>query len=369
MNAIEKETFQPIRFLSAMATGGLASAPWFLKTASDAHGIPATVLTTVSVFFILVHYGLTAGLLIQGRKWFTGPGQATLRKNWMRSPQILMPLGSLAMSINVFLGPLHSVVPGFDTWSFLWMPVLAVFWAFLAATSLFRIADLVAVLYSQSIEITRLGFVWLFPSLTLGLVAASGSFIASMADIGWVAHIAGIGSAITALFGLFLISILLPTIVRNQLASPALPPLGGAYSMLNMVPTVVLYGIAFAHWSQYAERWFSWSMHVPAGLAVLVSWAFVTGYALFGLRLLFTTIRSDLTKGNYVGNQWALSCVPIAWTVMTLLLQHSLFPSRVWIGLATVAFVATLPVFVLLVIRMARCIGWLPAGRGGLQCA
>lgn len=366
---MQQKTFQPLRFLAAMATGGLASAPYLLKLSADLQGSLATAALTVSAFFIVVHFALTGGFFVQGFSWLTGNGLTTFRKDWTRSPQILMPLGSLAMSINVFVGPLRELLPGIDQWSFIWQPILTIFWGALAMLALIWIADILSGLYSESIEITKLGFVWLFPSLTLGLMAVSGSFLASTVTLSWEAHVTGLGSAIMALFGFFLIGIMLPTIVRNQFRAPGLPALGGAYSMLNMVPTVTLYGIAFAHWSGYAQQWFHWSMQVFSGLAVLAAWSFATGYAIFGVRLLFKTIKADILKKQYVGNQWALSCVPIAWSVLTSLLQENLFPSGVMTVMASSAIVITLPVFVLLVFRMARCVGWLPNASGSVSCA
>ena len=235
-------------------------------------------------------------------------------------------------------------------------------------TSLWTVAGLLTQVYAGTIDITKLGFVWLFPSLALGLVATSGSFLAGMAPLSWEAHITGFGSAIAALSGLFVMAVMVPTVVRNQLRAQALPTQGGSYSILNMIPSVALYGIAFFHWSAYAEHWLGWNMKSVAGLIMLVTWAFASGYMIFGFRLLYKTVKADLIQKNYVGNQWALSCVPIAWSVLTSLLQIALFPSSVWTVLSGVAIAVTVPVFVLLVLRMTHCVGWRKGGTGVLSC-
>jgi hypothetical protein len=75
-----------------MATGGLASAPYILKSSADLQGFLAIAAMTASAFFLLVHFSLTGGFFIQGFPWLTGNGLTMLRKDWTRSPQILMPL-------------------------------------------------------------------------------------------------------------------------------------------------------------------------------------------------------------------------------------------------------------------------------------
>jgi|GEM_PF-3785851 len=368
MTANQAKPFQPIRFLAAMATGGLASAPYLFRETAALHGSLAAWATWASVLFIAVHYALTIGFFVQGRKWLMGPGLKTFREDWTKSPQILMPLGALAMSINVWVGPVRGIFPIVDSAMAIWAPLLTIAWIMIAVVSLWTVTGLLTQVYAGAIEITKLGFVWLFPSLALGLVATSGSFLAGMAPLSWEAHVTGLGSAVAALAGLFVMAVMVPTVVRNQLRAQALPPQGGSYSILNMIPTVALYGIAFFHWSAYAEHWLGWNMKSAAGMVMLVTWAFATGYMVFGFRLLYKTIKTDLMQKNYVGNQWALSCVPIAWSVLTSLLQIALFPSMGWTVLAGVAIIATAPVFILLVLRMTHCVGWRKSGSGAISC-
>lgn len=368
MIANQVKPFQPIRFLAAMATGGLASAPYLWKEATSIQGSIAVWATWTSLFFIAVHYALTIGFFVQGRKWLMGPSQKAFREDWRKSPQILMPLGALAMSINVWVGPVRGLFPVIDHGIAYWAPLLTIGWIVIALTSLWTVAGLLTQVYAGSIEITKLGFVWLFPSLALGLVATSGSFLAGASPVSWEAHVTGLGSAVAALSGLFVMAAMVPTVVRNQLRAQSLPPQGGSYSILNMIPTVALYGIAFFHWSQYAEHWLGWQMKAAAGLIMLVTWAFATGYMIFGFRLLYKTIKMDLVQKNYVGNQWALSCVPIAWSVLTSLLQVALFPAVTWTVLSGIAIVATAPVFILLVLRMTHCVGWRKGGVGVISC-
>lgn len=367
METNQDKPFQPIRFLAAMATGGLATAPFLIGRSFEGTSVWGHIAAGTSLTFSLVHYALVVAMFVQGYRWLTGPGLAKFRSDWTKSPQILMPLGALAMAINVWVGPVRGLVPVIEHWEAVWQPVLVVGWTALAATALLWTFDLVAQLYREEVDTTRIGFVWLFPSLALGLVAVSGAALTESAKAGWAAHLPGLGSAIVALMGLFLLFILLPLVVRNQFGAKGLPAQGGSYSIMNLVPTMALYGIAFFHWAPYSKHWLGLDVSVASRFAILFTWAFATGYALFGVRLLSRTIGSDFQAKVYVGNQWALSCVPVAWSVLVSLLQVALFPSPFLTGLAIVSYGFTIPVALLLGLRLARCVGWL--GTAQVRCS
>lgn len=367
MSRPEPKPFQPVRFLASMATGGLSTAPFLLGRSLEPGSTAANLAFGASLLFAALHYGLSVATVFQGRHWLIGDGIESFRRDLTKAPQILMPLGSAAMSINVWVGPVREILPQVQAQVGLWMPALTIAWLGLATTAILWTAGLLASLYSQPAEIRKLGFVWLFPTLAMGLVSVSGAALAESSPYAWAAHLTGIGAAISALSGLFMLLVLLPTVVQNQLGSDSLPPQGGAYSIMNLAPTTALYGIAFFHWTGYAHSWLGLDLSALGRLVVLATWAFMTGYILFGFRLLRGVVQSDISERRYVGNQWALSCSPIAWSVVTSLLQFALFPSAAWTWMAGIAFLSTLPVVALLATRMSRCVGWI--SKGSVSCA
>jgi hypothetical protein len=214
-----------------------------------------------------------------------------------------------------------------------------------------------------------LGFVWLFPVLALGLSAAAGSFVAADATIPLVAHITGIGAVLVMLAAIALIALMGPRVLGTLSKGPSGVARGTYYSFFNLVPTAALFAIAFAHWTGYVKNWLGIDLSTASSVVLVLAWVFGLVYAVFTAKSLYTPIRTDLAESHYYGNQWALTCVPIAWSVLTTLLYSTLWSSPVWAALSGLVFLATLPMAFLLGGRLLTCSGLIRTGSSETVCA
>lgn len=369
MSSPQVTPFAPIRFLAVMAAGGFASAPFLWETATAGLSTPLAVAALMfSAFFVFVHLALSGVFTVQAVAWLSKRGARTFMTDLTKAPQIVMPLASLAMTVNVFMGPVRNLVPALDRFAFVWQPVVAIIWAIDAIAIVALTAVLVARLLKNVPTTKPLGFVWLFPVLALGLSAAAGAFVASEATIPLVAHVTGIGVVLVTLAGLALIALLGPRVVGTLAKGPSGVPRGTYYSFFNLVPTAALFAIAFAHWAGYANNWLGVDLSVAAGVTVAVAWSFGLIYTLFTAKALFTYLRTDLSERQYFGNQWALTCVPIAWSVLTVLLYATVGSNPVWAVLSGLVFVGTLPMAFLLGARLLTCTGLIRTGASEVVC-
>jgi hypothetical protein len=316
---------------------------------------------------VTIHLILSVFFLFQASLWTARGGAKLFVKELTKAPQIVMPLASLAMSLNVFLGPVRNLVPGIDAYAEFWQPASIVLWILVAGGILTLTAGLVFRLFREVPREKPLGYVWLFPALALGLTAASGAFLASLANLPLVAYTAGFGAAVVLLAGLIFLALLGPRVTSSRKKGHV--SRGGYYSFFNLVPTAALFAIAFAHGTGFTKKWLGLDLSAVGTGVVMVAWIFGLIYALFIAVSLLSAIKSDLKEKQYFGNQWALTCVPVAWSVLTTLLQETLVPSLLLLTLSALVFLATLPMAFILGKRLLICLGLTSLGAEKVACS
>lgn len=337
----------PLRFLPALVAGALASVPHGLLKLSGLGANPSITqsLTIVMSLFAVLHFALVIHTFWIFRHWTPQP-----------IPQSLMPWATLAMSINILTGSMTHLFPVLHQIQHIWLPIWTFFWIFVFWRGIRQSILVIGNAFSSPQNAQQMGFSWMFPVLSMGLIASSGAGLAMQAPSAWLAHIPGLGAVIAAVWGIFLLVTMMPSIIRNQLQAATLPQASMAYSQFNLVPSIGLFGIAFFRWSHYAETWLGWDMASLRNLSVMGSWGFALIYIPFMLFLFRSMLQHDWKHKIFIGNQYALACPLISGSILTAILGHI---STAWIGwswLALSLFSGSLVLFIMIFFRQMRCL-------------
>lgn len=370
--------FTPLVFLASLGAGGISIIPFaffnysvphakgLIKIADIAYSDMSTFMTVIfrslegtMILFTFIHIILSIIFFVQLIKWLKD--KATYKEfinNPLSNSAILAPFISIAMTMNVFIGPVRYFIPEFaanlQTFMF---PALLV-WSAIWISLLMMEIKLLKISFSTDFDISKIHFGWLLHPFALGMVTVTGTGIAALAADSGVAGTAAFMSLITGTMGLFLLMVKLVTLFKSHFASSGLPEKQFLPSLLIVVPNITLYAISIFRFGHYLEKHHGFEMGSYFLITTTVLFAFEVWYMLFGLSLLKDYFSKHFFKEFHV-SQWGLICPLVAFAVLGSFVYSTFIASPILYYTIIITTLISIVTFFALLIKHAQCAGWL----------
>lgn len=328
--------FTPLSFQGPLAAGGVALMPFVLLQFTVPHekgliklsdiefaglGMLKTSyflsLLGIMLIFTIIHLLLTLNSLIGLTKWLSKEGEYT---NFINTPLtnagIFSPIISLAMSMNVILGPAYFFIPKLSAnlqvimWPALIFLVILSLFFFILEIKVFKIW------LSQSIDLDKLNFGWLLDVFALGMLSLVGTGIASLSNNLEIASTAAFISLFTLSFGFFLFISKLFYLIYHQIRSNTLPTKQAQPTFFVVIPITCLFGVSFYKFFVYLEKYFSFNIKVLSYFVITFSFVITIGWGIFCLYLLSAYFKNEFVKNEFYPGQWTIVCALVGAEVL-----------------------------------------------------
>jgi hypothetical protein len=177
-----------------------------------------------------------------------------LLDNPLQNSAILTPFISIAMTMNVFIGPVRYFIPSFAANLQTFMFPALIFWAAIWLVLIITVIKLLKSSFVQNFDVSKISFGWLLHPFALGMVTVTGTGIAALAKNPEIAHAAAFMSLISGTMGMFLFIVKLISIFKSHFAATSLPEKQFLPGVLIVVPNITLYAISFFRLGHYLEH-------------------------------------------------------------------------------------------------------------------
>ncbi len=374
----------PLVFLASLGAGGIAVTPFAFLQYTHSHG-PGLVrwadimhgsipflhevffygLEAIMIVFTLLHFILTVVFARQLVAWMRTEGFREMLGNPLVNAGLLAPFISIAMTMNVFIGPIRYFIPSFAENLQAFMLSALVFWLMLWIALMYTEVALLKISFMRGFDTAKISFGWLLHPFALGMMTVVGMGIAAMAKDPGVADTAVFFSLVSGSMGLFLLLVKLVVIFKSHFSAAELPDRQFLPSFLIVIPNVTLYAISafrFGHYLEHAHgfhtEWFSW-------MAIVVSFAFEVWYMLFGLALLSGYFRRHFFRKEFYVTQWGLVCPIVAFAVLGSFAYSLFLDSGLMYAVIVATMLVSVALFFVLLFRHYHC-HFLRSGR--IEC-
>lgn len=373
---MKKNQFSPVIFLASLGAGGIAVMPFALlqysltgikglvTRAFLGHGsLPLSKeifyysLEGVMVVFTMIHIVLTILFLRQLVTWLRQPAYRDFVNNPLKNAGILTPFLSLAMTMNVFIGPIRFFFPSLSSNLQTMMLPALIGWGILWALLLRMEIKLLKISFINSFDVSKISFGWLLHPFTLGMVTVTGTGIAAMAKNPTIAHTAAFMSLISGTMGFFLLIVKLITIFKSHFAADGLPEKQFLPSFLIVVPNITLYALSAYRLGHYMNHQFGAHMHTFEQISVVISYAFEVWYLIFGIALLKDYLKKDFFKKEFYLSQWGFVCPFVAFGVLGSFFYGVTVQSPISMVVNVLSMVVASGIYFLLLKRQLICSG------------
>ncbi len=384
MSTIKKiKNFSPLSFLASLGAGGIAIIPFaflqytfphgpeLVKIADLKHGTLSAgmefffrSLEGVMVIFSIIHLILTIVFIKKFLRWRKTESYKEMFESPLSNAALVTPLLSIAMTMNVFIGPIRFFIPSFaDNLQGFMFPAL-VFWIVLWTVLMATEIKLLKISFVKGFDISKITFGWLLHPFALGMVTVVGTGIAAMSRNPSIANLAAFMALISGSMGIFLLLVKLFVIFKSQFGSDGLPEKQFLPSFLIVVPVMTLYSISAFRIGHYLEHAFDFHLSVYFFFVIVLPFAFQIWYLLFGVSLLKDYFKKHFFKKEYHVTQWGLVCPVVAFGVLGSFVHKIFLPSPILYGVIILSVVTAVILFLFLLRRMIGCIN----GKNELNC-
>jgi len=384
---MKQSTFSPLSFLASLGAGGISVIPFaFLQYTFhtgkglinfgmiDHISLPLTqqllffFLEAVMIVFATLHFILSYQNIKGLIGWLKTDAYQPFINDPLKNSAIMAPFISLAMTANVFIGPIRFFVPYMaKNLQDLMLPALIVvglLWLFLMQMEI----RLLKTSFVKSFDVSKINFGWLLHPFALGMTTVTLTGIAAMSKTAWISHTAASLSAISGTMAFFLLIVKLISIFKSHFEADGLPDKQFLPSMLIVVPNITLLAIAGFRLSHYMHHYFNFDTSMLAFLIVMVSFAFQTWYLWFGLALLKDYFRENFFKNEFYMSQWGLVCPFVAYAVLGSFVYKLFLPSPIIYGLIMASMLVAISFFFLLLWRHVKCRATTKRTAGAISC-
>ncbi|QEN03895.1 hypothetical protein EW093_03990 [Thiospirochaeta perfilievii] len=359
--------FSPLSFLSSLGAGGIAIIP-FAFFQYTYHTKPGLVtfnaidhgslnfaqlglfyfFETVMIIFTLIHFFLTFKNLKELNYWSKTDEFKTFTQDPLSNAALMTPFLSLAMTMNVFIGPIRFFIPFFSkNFQGMMLPALIAL-IILASVALYWEIKLLKISFVNSFDVSKINFGWLIQPFALGMIAVTASGIAAMSKTETYAHI---GAFITFTMGsmaLFLLAVKLNSIFKSHFAAKGLPAKQFMPSYLIVLPIVTILSIAGFRLTHYFHNFFHVDLHALGIIIIAGSFAFETWYLLFGLALLKNYLKDDFKLKEYYVSQWGLVCPFVAYGTLGTMMWRNFVPNLLLYVVIIISALTAITFFIIL---------------------
>jgi hypothetical protein len=377
---MKKLAFSPLAFLASLGAGGIAVMPFAFLQYTQEHpeglirfshihthyetlsfatktlffGLEATM-----IFFVILHFVLSVVFFRQLISFVKSDHYAKFIGNPLANSAILAPFISLAMTMNVFIGPIRYFIEPFsDNLQTFMLPAflaLLVLFAFLLRMEI----KLLKTSFTVGFDVSKIHFGWLLHPFALGMITVTATGIAAMATNSSIAHTAAFLSLISGTMGVFLLVVKLITLFTSHFAAPGLPEKQFLPSLLIVIPNITLYAISLFRIGHYLEHQHGAHLDAFFFFVIAGSFAFEIWYLLFGTALLSDYFRNHYFRGEFTLSQWGLICPFVAFAVLGSFFSSVFFAHWIVSTIILLSGIFVIGLYVDLLIRHARCAGWI----------
>lgn len=352
--------FTPLRFQSALASGGVALMPFVLMQFTFPHagklisindvagGLDSASLFLVAVMLLstLLHFFLIVKISIEFIRW-SRSGDAL--KAFLSDPAtnigIFSPIVALGMMVNVVLGPVAFFLPDFSSQ----VPLLVGY-------GIYPYALLFMALGAMSLTVAKTWFFrdgktvvftfnWLLDVFAWGMVALAGSGIAMAATEVPVARAASILTLIAISIGLLIYGIKGIYLLVCQLNHGAnlAEPLKPAHFVV--VPINCLFAIAIYKIAGYTDKFLGINISSLAFVSVVILFSISIFWILFCVVAFKDWFRYQFIKPDFYPSQWGLVCVLVGLEVLAIYSHVNYFASPVLLGFSYLSIVFAVAIY------------------------
>ncbi len=294
--------FTPLQFQASLATAGVALMPFLFMQFTIPHGKGfirlqdinfANISITYKTFlisligimlvFTIIHFILTAVFVKDLIRWLTNKQNNGVKSFLNTSPSNIgafSPIISIAMSMNVFFGPVSFFLKTLaDNLQYVMLPAL-IFWCVLLIILLLLETKIIKTFFSQKIEVEKLNFGFLLDTFAFGMVVLAGSNIAVLSVNKEIAFISAFLTGIVFFIGFLIFIIKFILLVKNQFENSSLPEKIYIPSILMVVPIVCLFGISLYKINTYIRNTFQYDLATLSYFSVIIYFLLTGAYNL-----------------------------------------------------------------------------------------
>lgn len=368
----EERVFNPLVFLASLGAGGIAVMPFVFFQYTVDHGeglvsrsalwstplaelgIMVLLLEVVMILFSLLHLFLSVFFGIKLYRWIKSGGHREILQDPLRNSVLLAPFISLAMTMNVFIGPIRYFITFMqDNFQAMFLPAF-IFWAFLFLILMFLEIKLLGISFRKGFDINKITFGWLLHPFALGMVTVVGTGIAAMSKNAQIADLAAFMSLISGSMGAFLLIVKMIVLFQKHFSDKELPQKHFLPSFLIVIPNITLYAIAAFRMGHYLHSHHGFQVDYYYYLVVGIAFAFEIWYMIFGLSLLANYFRNNHFKEFYL-TQWGFICPLVAFGVLGSFAYKIVLNSPILYWIIVLSIFITVALYIELLIKHVNC--------------
>ncbi|OGB80394.1 MAG: hypothetical protein A2496_17190 [Burkholderiales bacterium RIFOXYC12_FULL_60_6] len=363
--------FTPLRFQSALASGGVALMPFVLMQFTFAHtdklisindfanrwDVASLFLVVVMLLSTLMHFFLILKISIEFMHWaHQGDALKVFLSDAAINIGIFSPIVALGMTANVLLGPVAFFWPDFSRavptlmgygiypYALLFLALGAMSLA-VAKTWFFR--DGKAVVFT---------FNWLLDVFAWGMVALAGAGITMAATDLQVAKVASILTLIAISMGLLIYGIKGIYLLVCQLnhGSSMAEPLKPAHFVV--VPINCLFAIAIYKIADYTGKSLGVDISSLAFVSVVILFSISIFWILFCAVAFKDWFRYQFIKPDFYPSQWGLVCVLVGLEVLAVYSHSNYYASALLLGFSYLSIVVATAIYTFVYLKFVGVI-------------
>lgn len=370
---MKMKDFSPLVFLASLGAGGIAIMPFVLMQYTIEHGAGLITrsqlwakgftgitagyyysLETIMIFFTILHIVLTVIFAKKLFSWMKTTQFSDLMNNPLKNSAILVPLISILMTMNVFIGSIRYFIPVIsDNFQSLFLPA-TIAWTILFVFIIGLEIKLLGTSFKQGFDIDKINFGWLLHPFLLGMLSVVGTGLAAMAEDAAIANAAAFMTMISGSMGFFLLVVKLVMIFKSHFAAKGLPEKQFLPSFLIVVPNITLYAISAFRFGHFLEHHHGFHLGAYFYIIMGVAFAFEIWYLLFGLYLLRDYFKQHHFNDFYV-TQWGFICPLVAFVVLGGFVYDLILQSPILYGIFVLTIVVTVLLYFELLIKHIKC--------------
>jgi hypothetical protein len=214
-------------------------------------------------------------------------------------------VASLAMTANVFWGPLGFFVPWVSKNLQAWMLPSLVYFGVLWVALLFLEVKALRTWFAKGVDRTQFNFIWLLDVFAFALVSLAGSGIVAISKNASIQKVAAVATMITLVLGLVWLVYKLVYLIGTHVKAAKLPdsPLLPAFFLV--IPIACLFGLAAYRVVNYLQP--QLTVNLPDSTTLVVaSYGLTIVWGLTTLYLIRDYFLTYFRTSDFAPPQWGL---------------------------------------------------------------
>lgn len=363
--------FTPLRFQSALASGGVALMPFVLmqftfvhedklisiQDLANAWDAASLFLVAVMLLSTLMHFFLILKISIEFIHWIhQGDAMKVFLADAAINIGIFSPIVALGMTANVLLGPVAFFWPNFSKavptlMSYGIYPYALLFLA-LGAMSL----AVAKTWFFRDSKTVVFNFNWLLDVFAWGMVALAGAGITMAATDVQVAKMASVLTLIAISMGLLIYGIKGIYLLVCQLNHGAhlAEPLKPAHFVV--VPINCLFAIAIYKIAGYTGKFLGVDISALAFVSVVILFSISIFWILFCAVAFKDWFRYQFIKPDFYPSQWGLVCVLVGLEVLAVYSHSNYYASALLLGFSYLSIVLAAAIYIFVYLKFVGVI-------------